>query len=266
MQFEIQSHACHYNISKEILQPHNTCLTRFIISVFTVVYQGKWHKVLYSPGCRPLTRLGGTLTSFTGLPGNEVEESVSLWPAGRHSPLVSQTKFNRQSQDMKGDCCSQTDVTNAGGQANNRTCLWKYQNITCHGVFWLLSKRGTCIVFCSQPFFFLHPFTFFLSFPWYPWAKQAIHITFIWYNVHNTQTDACWAGQWIWYNGLRWQQMFHVTSAFFFVEVFCSLSHQEIHTDNYVKWEMKRLQTDDIYSRLCYTAKGKFKYLQFSIE
>lgn len=151
----------------------------------------KVNDVLYSPGCRPLTRLGGTLTSFTGLPGNEVEESVSLWPAGRHSPLVSQTKFNRQSQDMKGDCCSQTDVTNAGGQANNRTCLWKYQNITCHGVFWLLSKRGTCIVFCSQPFFFLHPFTFFLSFPWYPWAKQAIHITFIWYNVHNTQTDAC---------------------------------------------------------------------------
>lgn len=115
----------------------------FIISVFSVVFQGKWHKVLYSPRCQPLTRLGGTFTSLTGLPGNEVEESVSLWPAGRHSPLVSQTKCNRQSQDMKGDCCSQTDVTSAGGQANNRTCLWKYQNITCHGVSWLLSKRGT---------------------------------------------------------------------------------------------------------------------------
>lgn len=115
----------------------------FILSVCSVVFQGKWHKVLYSPRCQPLTRLGGAFTSFTGLPGNEVEESVSLWPAGRHSPLVSQTKCNRQSQDMKGDCCSQTDVTSAGGQANNRTCLWKYQNITCHGVSWLLSKRGT---------------------------------------------------------------------------------------------------------------------------
>lgn len=122
-----------------------------IASVFFCI---KWHKVLYSPRCQPLTRLGGAFTSFTGLPGNEVEESVSLWPAGRHSPLVSQTKCNRQSQDMKGDCSSQADVTSAGGQANNRTCLWKYHNITCHGTSWLLKKQGTCSVLWFSVYLF----------------------------------------------------------------------------------------------------------------
>lgn len=34
----------------------------------------------------------------------------------------------------------------------------------------------------------------------------------------------------------------------FLVEVFCSLSHQGIHTDNYVKCEMKQLETDDIFT------------------
>lgn len=170
----------------------------FIISVFSVAFRGKWHKVLYSPRCQPLTRLGGTFTSFTGLPGNEVEESVSLWPAGRHSPLVSQTKCNRQSQDMKGDCCSQTDVTSAGGQANNRTCLWKYQNITCHGVSWLLSKRGTCsglwFSIWLSTLFFLHlkPSPRPLSCHFYEnlWIKQDIHITYTSDDVQSIHTDA----------------------------------------------------------------------------
>ena len=146
VQSVFSSRASNYEISKRNLTAARYLPNWFIICVFSVVFRGKWHKVLYSPRCQPLTRLGGTFASFTGLPGNEVEESVSLWPAVRHSPLVSQTKCNRQSQDMKGDCCSQTDVTSAGGQANNRICLWKYQNITCHGVSWLLSKRGTCTV------------------------------------------------------------------------------------------------------------------------
>lgn len=73
----------------------------FIISAFSVVFQGKWHKASRSPRCQPLTRLGGTFTSFAGLPGNEVEGSVSPWPVGRQSPLVSQTERNRHSQDMR---------------------------------------------------------------------------------------------------------------------------------------------------------------------
>lgn len=96
---------------------------RFIIRVFSLVSQAKWRKASHSPRCQPLTRRRGTFTSFCGLPGNEVEASVIPWPAGRHSPLVSQTKCNRQSQDMKGDGCSQTDAERARGQANNRTCL-----------------------------------------------------------------------------------------------------------------------------------------------
>lgn len=71
----------------------NLTAARFLPNWFiTVASQGKWHKVLHCPRCQPLTRIGGTFTSFTGLPDNEVEESVSLWPAGRHSPLMSQTK------------------------------------------------------------------------------------------------------------------------------------------------------------------------------
>lgn len=166
----ISSCACNYNISKEI--PAAQCRPNwFIISVSSVVFQGKWHKALYSPRCQPLTRLGGTFTSFAGLPGNEVEESVSPWPAGRHSPLVSQTKCNRQSQDMRGDCCSQTDVTSAGGQANNRTCLWKYQNITCHGLLWSPNKQGTCSVYSEH--FCLHLLVSCLSLLWALWIKQA---------------------------------------------------------------------------------------------
>lgn len=196
----ISSSACNYNISKEISAPQ--CRPNwFIISVSSVVFQGKWHKALYSPRCRPLTRLGGTFTSFAGLPGNEVEESVSPWPAGRHSPLVSQTKCNRQSQDMRGDCCSQTDVTSAGGQANNRTCLWKYQNITCHGLLWLPNKPGTCSVYsdfqsCSQQFC-LHLLASFLSLLWALWTKRASCTTLMPDNVCHIHTDACQRNQWI---------------------------------------------------------------------
>lgn len=32
---------------------------RFIISLFLVVFWGKWHTVLNSPRCQPLTKLGG---------------------------------------------------------------------------------------------------------------------------------------------------------------------------------------------------------------
>lgn len=111
-----------FHLSKDISAAQNWP-GWFIIRVFSLVSQPKWHKASYSPRCQPLTRRWGTFTSFCGLPGNEVEASVIPWPAGRHSPLVSQTKCNRQSQDMKGDDCSQTDVERARGQANNRTCL-----------------------------------------------------------------------------------------------------------------------------------------------
>lgn len=160
-------------------QLHNTGLTSSL-SVFSLLFQGKWHEASYSPRCQPLTRLGGTFTSFTGLPGNEVEASVIPRPAGRRSPPVIQTKCNRQSQDMKGDCCSPTDVTSAGGQANNRTCLWKYQNITCHGVFWLSCKLGTCSVYTNSTSVCIS-FPSLLSLIWYLWTRQACQMMFIAY-------------------------------------------------------------------------------------
>lgn len=55
--------------------------------------------------CQPPTPLGGTSSSppFAGLPGNEVEGSVSPragWEA--RGPLVSQMRRNGRSQDMEG--------------------------------------------------------------------------------------------------------------------------------------------------------------------
>lgn len=75
----------------------------------------------------------------TGFPGNEVEESVSLLPAGRHSPLVSQSKCNRKNQDMEA---VRLDVACAAGGPNNRMRLWKYQNIICHRVSWQALSQG----------------------------------------------------------------------------------------------------------------------------